>query len=857
MKTTKSDRTPPTLNKMSTLSFHIIIILIYYSRLVQAVCPSLCECKWKSGKESVVCLNASLTIIPLLLDPGTQVLDLTGNNIASIRHEEFSKAGLVNLQKVYITKCRLKTLERYSFKYLINLVDLDLSYNALANIPSHTFDSVTELRELKLNGNPIQKIFNDAFMHIPQLIRLEISDCKIALIEPRAFSGSEKSLEWLKLDNNKLSEVIARSFTGLQNLHGLELAGNPWNCSCSLRPLREWMLRQNVPFGIPPVCYSPKRLYSKSWDKLDLDEYACVPEIFAYDSKAHGIEGKNVTMTCKISGIPEPNVRWMLKNKVIANLSGSPIGGAKKLYVVHMTNSSSDLTIFSADLQDAGTYVCAAENKAGKAEASVNLAVSRKPPEGGFSNKALIASVVTGIAFVLISCLISLCICSLRKKQVLKWRSRECGRDDNYEKIEMNHKVVKVNGGVSVNQDLPVVVERRNGEYRVVPGGETDQEVEEEEESNVDASSSNKKWNGDDRSGEKGWNSPEHLLDPEDLHIPRRTIQENRDNIKRACSSTCGTYKQHSPSSSSPAPMAPSTPLHTASIRRHVPVNNPHFANKELSRVAEDAEKQFPDLLESSPKNKFFENKFYCGGSRTASEGGSVSDINEIFCTLPRRKDLAHCSRYRSCDSQSPLLSDSRYGSSGGESYLGSQDYGHRRMSDFQKNTFPMSLNKNRMNKISNSYLNLSREDNISSPREVPVEMNATPLLDVSSLESRVLFNKREIASSPATSTAPSAAAYDYHAAQLERFLEEYRTLQKQLTKMKETCDNLCLEKGKDQKPAPSPTNPSSSSSSNPANSAISPNSLEDSVDFKNFETELTNYLISKKLSPNSFNPLS
>lgn len=32
---------------------------------------------------------------------------------------------------------------------------------------------------------------------------------------------------------------------------------------------------------------------------------------------------------------------------------------------------------------------------------------------------------------------------------------------------------------------------------------------------------------------------------------------------------------------------------------------------------------------------------------------------------------------------------------------------------------------------------------------------------------------------------------YDYHTAQLERFLEEYRTLHSELSKMKETCDSL------------------------------------------------------------------
>lgn len=501
------------------------------TQMILADCPHLCECKWKSGKESVSCPNANLSSIPLHLDAGTQVLNLSRNNLVIIKHDEFSKADLLNLQKVYISQCRLKSLERYAFRKLINLVELDLSHNSLNSVPSHTFDSIPELRELKLNGNPIQRILNDAFVNIPQLVRLELSECRISMIETKAFAGLEMTLEWLEINFNKLSDITSFSFTILENLHELELAGNPWNCSCSLRPLREWMIKKNVPFGIPPVCHSPPRLRSKSWDKLDLDEFACIPEIFAYESKTRGVEGRNVTMTCRIAGIPEPSVRWLLKNKVIANLSGSSYTNGKKLYMVHLQNNSSDLTIFSADLQDAGVYVCAAENKAGKAEASVTLAVIRKPPETAFNNKILIASVITGIALVLASCLIALCVYSVRKKQMASWRTRECRREDNYEKIEMNHKVVESSNGGAMQGELAVVATKKNGEYRVVPVADNE-EVEDEEEGVVEATITAsipppvKPWT--DNVMEKRWNSPEHLLDQEDLHIPRRTLQEAR-----------------------------------------------------------------------------------------------------------------------------------------------------------------------------------------------------------------------------------------------------------------------------------------------------------------------------------------
>lgn len=57
--------------------------------------------------------------------------------------------------------------------------------------------------------------------------------------------------------------------------------------------------------------------------------------------------------------------------------------------------------------------------------------------------------------------------------------------------------------------------------------------------------------------------------------------------------------------------------------------------------------------------------------------------------------------------------------------------------------------------------------------------------------------------------TGGGAHTYDYHAAQLERFLEEYRNLQQQLCRMKETCDSIRLKEqphSQRQQPTPAPT---------------------------------------------------
>lgn len=119
------------------------------------------------------------------------------------------------------------------------------------------------------------------------------------------------------------------------------------------------------------------------------------------------------------------------------------------------------------------------------------------------------------------------------------------------------------------------------------------------------------------------------------------------------------------------------------------------------------------------------------------------------------------------------------------------------------------------------SYLSAKRNPSLpTSPNKGPptklIGADETPLLDFSSFA----MHKQQMIITPSSSTSTAAAggvgggggagggggvgggvagagaasatnAYDYHAAQLERFLEEYRNLQEQLCKMKETCESI------------------------------------------------------------------
>lgn len=78
----------------------------------------------------------------------------------------------------------------------------------------------------------------------------------------------------------------------LISIHELTLNNNPWNCDCKLRDLREWMTQYNIPLTSSPHCSSPERLSGQSWDQMDLDEFACQPNIVNIDASINVYEGK-------------------------------------------------------------------------------------------------------------------------------------------------------------------------------------------------------------------------------------------------------------------------------------------------------------------------------------------------------------------------------------------------------------------------------------------------------------------------------------------------------------------------------------------------------------------------------------
>ena len=99
------------------LFFGACLLLVLLGGLAMADCPEVCTCKWKGGKQSVECINASLSTIPNI-EAGTQVLDLGINYLPALRTDTFRRNNLTNLQKIYLYQCSLRLLEVHTFRFV-------------------------------------------------------------------------------------------------------------------------------------------------------------------------------------------------------------------------------------------------------------------------------------------------------------------------------------------------------------------------------------------------------------------------------------------------------------------------------------------------------------------------------------------------------------------------------------------------------------------------------------------------------------------------------------------------------------------------------------------------------------------
>lgn len=410
-------------------------------------CPSVCTCKWKNGKQTVECLERALITIPEQIDPETQVLNMSGNNLQILPRETFLRVNLLNLQKVYLKSCRIGQIDDHAFRGLTNLVELDLSHNLLTSVPSTTFKEIRFLRYISLANNPIQKVEANAFRTVPTMGKIDLSNCEIKSIAPNAFEKLDM-LELLKLNGNRLTGLLPRTVETMSKLHGVELHDNPWLCDCRLRSTKEWLSNNNIPYPIAPRCHGPPKVASKTFAELDVDDFACRPEILPVSRYVEATTGENATVVCRVGAVPVATVHWYWNGRLLLN--NTAFSAYQRVYIFEdgKFEKTSSLVLTNALETDSSEFYCVAENRAGSAEANFTLHVALRTAGMASLGSGQIAGLSAALVILILAILMVALVLLVRLRRLPFSESKTPGQ------LEV---IATMNGSAVTTTTKPVV----------------------------------------------------------------------------------------------------------------------------------------------------------------------------------------------------------------------------------------------------------------------------------------------------------------------------------------------------------------------------------------------------------------
>ncbi|XP_025085236.1 toll-like receptor 5 [Pomacea canaliculata] len=217
--------------------------------------------------------------------PNVEHLDLERNQLRFL-----STGGFLSLRKLRVlilSGLRLKEIQPQAFAsnsletVYMSSSEIDFSSNSIS---AQMFDQCPKLSFLLLNYNDFSKVndtkFQNLFQRIPMLTTVYLGYLKIKTITSDTFKGLSHvkvlnlysnaiedlpdgvfdhlvNLTILRVDDNRLSEIRETTFSvnTRQRLRLLDLSGNPYACTCSLRWFRSWLMDESEKFINFPTGY--------------------------------------------------------------------------------------------------------------------------------------------------------------------------------------------------------------------------------------------------------------------------------------------------------------------------------------------------------------------------------------------------------------------------------------------------------------------------------------------------------------------------------------------------------------------------------------------------------------------------
>ncbi|NXJ64279.1 SLIK5 protein, partial [Rostratula benghalensis] len=260
---------------LQTIAFALTSLVLSWAESIEyygEICDNACPCEEKDSILTVSCENRGIISLFEISPPRFPVyhLLLSGNLLNRLYPNQF-----VNYTGASI---------------------LHLGSNDIQDIETGAFHGLRGLRRLHLNNNKLELLRDDTFLGLESLEYLQVDYNYISIIEPNAFSKLHL-LQVLILNDNLLSSLPNNLFRFVPLTHldlrgnrlkllpyvgllqhmdkvvELQLEENPWNCSCELIALKDWLdsISYSALVG-DVVCETPFRLHGRDLDEVSKQE---------------------------------------------------------------------------------------------------------------------------------------------------------------------------------------------------------------------------------------------------------------------------------------------------------------------------------------------------------------------------------------------------------------------------------------------------------------------------------------------------------------------------------------------------------------------------------------------------------
>ncbi|XP_057642273.1 SLIT and NTRK-like protein 6 [Chionomys nivalis] len=229
-------------------------------------CPIPCNCKVLSPSGLLIhCQERNIESLSDLQPPpqNPRKLILAGNIIHTLVKSDLME--YFTLEMLHLGNNRIEVLEEGSFMNLTRLQKLYLNGNHLTKLNKGMFLGLHSLEYLYLEYNAVKEILPGTFNTMPKLKVLYLNNNLLQVLPPHIFLGIP--LTRVNLKTNQFTHLpVSNILDDLDLLVQIDLEDNPWDCSCDLVGLQQWLhkLGKNT-MTDDILCTSPGHL-----DKKDL-----------------------------------------------------------------------------------------------------------------------------------------------------------------------------------------------------------------------------------------------------------------------------------------------------------------------------------------------------------------------------------------------------------------------------------------------------------------------------------------------------------------------------------------------------------------------------------------------------------